>query len=305
MINLLSKIKIRKNTVPLYTMLIPGIVIVFIFCYIPMYGIKIAFQNFIPAMGLLGVQKWIGLDNFIFAFTLPDSGRVIKNTIYIASMKIILGTSFTIAFSLILNEVRKNYIKRIYQTLVYIPYFMSWILLSGILIDILSVNGGLINQLLIYIGIKPKFFLMDNSLFPWVMIISDIWKNFGFNSVIYLAAITSIDPTLYESAIIDGASRLKQTRYITIPSITYIIVLMMILSIGNILNAGFDQIFNLYNPIVYKSGDIIDTLVYRIGLVQAQYGLSTAIGLFKSIVSLILISISYYAAYKYADYRIF
>lgn len=190
-------------------------------------------------------------------------------------------------------------------TLIYVPYFLSWVVLSGILIDILSPTSGIVNQILGYVGIEPIFFLGDEDLFPWVLIVTDVWKNFGYGTVVYLAAITSIDPSLYEAAKIDGANRLKLVMAITLPGLMPMIVLMATLSLGNILNAGFEQVLNLYSPSVMSTGDIIDTFVYRIGLENSQYGIASAMGLFKSAVSLAFISIGYWLAYKFADYRVF
>ncbi len=286
-------------------MILPGFILLLIFSYLPMAGIVIAFQKFIPAKGLFGPQKWIGLDNFKYVLDLPNFGSVIWNTISIAVMKIILGLVIPIIFAILINEVTSNTLKRSVQTLIYLPHFLSWVVLGGILIDILSPSGGIVNGLLNSIGIEPIFFLGDNKWFPATMVLTETWKEFGYGTIIYLAAITGIDPSLYEAARIDGANRWKQTLNITLPGMKMVIVLLMVLSLGNLLNAGFDQIFNLYSPPVYQSGDIIDTFVYRIGLLDAQYGVATAVGLFKSVVSFTLISVSYFFAYKFADYRIF
>jgi putative aldouronate transport system permease protein len=203
-----------------------------------------------------------------------------------------------------LNEVRQRNLKKIIQTLIYLPHFISWILMGGILKDILSPGTGIINIFIQNLGFEPIFFLGDNRYFSGVVIFTEIWKEFGYGTIVYLAALTSIDPTLYEVAYVDGANRFKQLIHITIPGILPIIVLMTTLSIGNILNAGFDQIFNLYAPAVYETGDILDTLLYRMGLVSMQYSVSTATGLLKSIVALILILISYRIAYKTTGYRV-
>lgn len=194
--------------------------------------------------------------------------------------------------------------KRTFQTLVYIPNFLSWVIMAGIMVDILSAEG-IVNSFLGLLGMEPISFLGNPSLFPWTMIISDIWKGFGFGTVVYLAALTSIDPGLYEAALIDGAKRWKQTIYITLPLLAPTIILMTVLALGNILNAGFDQIYNLYSPVVYETGDIIDTYVYRLGIQQAQYSVGAAVGFFKSIVSCILVILSYVLAYRVAGYRIF
>lgn len=298
---------IRKNLkkeLPLHLMLLPGVILVLIFCYAPMAGIVIAFQKFIPAKGIFG-SEWIGWGNFKYVMALPNTMRILWNTIYISFLKIVGGIIVPLTVSLLLNEINNNFMKRSIQTVIYLPHFLSWIILGGIFIDILSPSNGIVNKLLEVVGIEPIYFLGSNTWFPITLVITHIWKEFGFGTIVYLAAITSIDPTLYEAAVIDGANRWKQTWHVTLPGMKPIIILLTVLSLGNILNAGFDQVFNLYSPQVYESGDIIDTFVYRIGLVDAQYGVATAVGLFKSVVSFIFVSLSYYLAYRFADYRIF
>jgi putative aldouronate transport system permease protein len=285
-------------------MLVPGIVLVVIFSYVPMAGIMMAFQKYVPNKGLFG-SPFIGMKNFQLLIDYPDIGRIFFNTVYIASMKIIAGLIVPITVAVLLNELRREWIKRTFQTLVYLPHFLSWVLLSGILVDVLSPSPGILNQLLGLFGIQPVFFLGSNDWFPYVMVMSDVWKEFGFGTIVYLAALTSINPSLYEAAEIDGAGRIKQTLHITLPGMLPIIILMLTLNIGNVLNAGFEQIFNLYSPPVYESADIIDTFVYRMGVQQAQFGFATAVGLLKSVVSFILIAFSYLLAYRVANYRIF
>jgi len=191
------------------------------------------------------------------------------------------------------------------QTIVYLPHFLSWVILSGIFLDVLSPSSGLVNQALGWFGVEPIFFVGNADWFPYVLVATHSWKEFGWGTIIYLAAFTGISPSLYEAAIMDGAGRWKQTIYITLPGILPIIVLMATLSLGNVLNAGFDQVFNLYSPSVYETGDILDTMVYRLGLIDYQFGVSTAVGFFKSVVSLVLMSVSYALAYRFAHYRIF
>ncbi|HZG88183.1 ABC transporter permease [Paenibacillus sp.] len=289
---------------PLHLMLLPGVVLVLVYSYGPLLGLVIAFQRFLPAKGIFASQ-WIGLDNFAYVLELPDSMRVLWNTVLIAFFKIVVGFVVPVVVALLLNEVRKEVFKRTVQTMIYLPHFLSWIILGGILIDILSPSTGIVNAFLAGLGVEPIFFLGDNAWFRPVLVLSDVWKEFGFNTIVYLAALTAINPSLYEAAIVDGAGRWKQTLHITLPGMMPIIVLTLTLSLGNVLNAGFDQVFNLYSPQVYETGDIIDTFVYRIGLVDAQYGVATAVGLFKSVVSFVFISISYYLAYRFANYRIF
>jgi putative aldouronate transport system permease protein len=298
-----KKVK-RISELPLYLMLLPGVILVLIFSYVPMAGIVIAFEKYLPIKGVFHSQ-WVGFGNFKYLLSLPGTMQVLWNTVYIALMKIVAGLFFPIVIALLLNEIRHRFIKRTIQTLVYIPHFLSWVLLAGILVDVLSTQNGIVNQMLGLVGIKPIFFLGNKNWFPYTMVITEVWKEFGFDTIIFLAALTSIDPTLYEAAIADGANRWQQTWHVTLPGIKGIIVLMTVLSLGNVLNAGFDQIFNLYSPQVYKTGDIIDTLVYRLGISNMQFSVATAAGLFKSVVSLVLIAVSYKLAYKYADYRIF
>ena len=220
-------------------------------------------------------------------------------------MKIIFGLIVPVLFALQLNEIRAERAKKAVQTMVYLPHFLSWVILAGILKDILSVDGGIVNQIIEALGGDPIFFFGDGNWFRVVVIVSDIWKEFGFNTIVYLAALTSVDTALYEAAMIDGAGRWKQTIHITLPSIAPIITVMLTLSLGNVLNAGFDQIYNLYSPMVYDKGDIIDTFVYRTSIVQADMSYGAAVGIFKSVVALILIITSYKLADKLAGYRIF
>ena len=193
---------------------------------------------------------------------------------------------------------------KVTQTLVDLPNFLSWVILGGIFATLLS-PSGIVNQVLEVLGLGNHYFMGDNNLFPWVLIFTEVWKGFGYGSIIYLAALTGIDTGLYEAAAIDGAGKLKQLIHITLPGIAPIIFVMAVLSLGNVLNAGMDQVMNMYSPQVYLSGDILDTYLYRIGLEQAQYSLSTAVGLFKSSVSAILMSLAYYLAIKYGDYQLF
>lgn len=286
-----------------HLMLFPGILLLILFSIVPMLGSTIAFQNFKPGLGFWR-SEWVGLDNFRYLFELPDSRTIFFNTIFIAVLKIVANMIVPVIFALLLNEVRSVLLKRSVQTIVYLPHFLSWVILAGIISDMLSTDG-LINQIIVGLGIEPIMFLGSNSWFPGIIIGSDVWKEFGFGTIVYLAALTGINPALYEAAAIDGASRWQKLRYITMPSLKPTIILLATLSLGNVLNAGFDQIFNLYNPLVYESGDIIDTYVYRAGLLQVQYGLATAVGLLKSVISFVLIIVSYVLASKFANYRIF
>ena len=299
-----AKIAKLKLQLPLHLMLLPGLIIVLIYNYIPMGGLAMAFQNYKPALGFFK-SKWVGWENFKMLFSFPEFSKIIYNTIFIAIAKLILGLIIPIVFAFLINEVKNRYFVKTVQTLAYLPNFLSWVILGGIFANILSPSTGIVNKFLELIGLEPQYFLGNNALFPWTLIITDVWKNFGYGSIVYLAALTGIDSSLYEAAAIDGAGKFRQTLAVTLPGIAPIVFVMAILSLGNILNAGFDQVFNMYSPQVYESGDILDTFIYRLGLEQAQFSLSTAVGLFKSIISFVLISFSYFMAHKYGDYRIF
>lgn len=294
-----------KKEMPFHIMILPGVVLLLIFSYVPLGGLVLAFQKFIPAKGLFGNQKWVGLANFQYLFRMPDFSRALYNTLFISFLKITAGIVCAVLFAILINELRHKWLQRTVQTVVYLPHFLSWVILATIFVDMLSPSEGIINKFLQWIGLEPIFFLGDNNWFPHVLVITDTWKEFGFGTIVYLAAITTIDPSLYEACIVDGGSKWKQIIHITLPSIAPIIALMALLNIGNILGGNFDQVYNLYSPQVYHSGDILDTLVYRIGMLDANYSLSTAVGFFKSLVSLVLVGTSYFLAYKFADYRVF
>ncbi|MEY9094246.1 ABC transporter permease [Paenibacillus sp. RC84] len=288
----------------LHLMVLPAAVLVFIFSYIPMSGIIMAFQEYKPALGISG-SPWVGLKHFRYMWENDYFLKITWNTLFFACSKMVVNLIIPFFFALLLNEVRKKALKRTIQTLVYLPHFLSWVTLSGILIDMLA-QTGLINQFLVAVfGIKPIFFLGDGSWFRFTIIFSDVWKEFGFNTIIFLAALSGINPSLYEAAEVDGAGRWKQTFYITIPALIPITIVIATLALGNVLNANFDQVFNLYSPLIYRQGDIIDTFVYREGLLSGQFSFATAVSLFKSFISLILIAVSYRLAYRFAGYRIF
>jgi putative aldouronate transport system permease protein len=293
----------KSDAYAYYLMILPGVVLLVLFTFVPLFYSVIAFQDFTPARGIAN-SPWVGLDNFLFLFRIRDARDVFANTLTIAVGKIVLILVSAITFALLLNEVRFARAKRAIQTMVYLPHFLSWVILAGILRTLLA-REGLVNEALGSLGLDPVPFLGRPSTFPWVIILSDVWKEFGFEAIIYLAALTSIDPTLYEVAELDGANRFQKMWYVSIPGILPTIVLVASLSISNVLNAGFDQIFNLYSPIVYSTGDVLDTYVYRIGLLQGQFSIGTTVGLLKTVISLVLIGISYWAASKFANYRIF
>jgi len=301
----MKKRKMNSNTVLFHTMIWIPLLFILIFNYYPMIsGFQIAFEDFKPGLGISG-SEWVGFKHFARIFATADAVRAVRNTLIIACAKIIANLIIPIIIALLLNEIRVKWFKRTAQTLIYLPYFLSWVILASIMINLLSTDGGLVNRAIEALGGNSVFFLGDNSVFRKTLVVSDVWKNFGYNTIVYLAALTNIDPTFYEAASIDGAGRWKQTIHITLPGISMFIVLMTILGIGSVLNAGFDQVFNLYNVSVYESGDIIDTLVYRLGIQQQQYSFSTAVGFFKSVVSLVLIVGSNWLADKFAGYKVF
>ena len=286
-----------------YIMLIPALLWLFFFSIVPMFGIVMAFQDYNPGQGILH-SKFVGLENFKYMFQMNDVKQVLCNTVVIAVGKIIGNIIFPLIFALLLNEFCIKRLKRPIQTIVYLPYFLSWVILAKIVLNIFGYTGP-INQLMEAFGRNPINFFGEPSLFQPLVIGTDIWKGFGYNTVVYLAAILGVDQSLYEAAAADGAGRFKRIWHITLPGIRTTVALLAILSLGNVLNAGFDQIYNLYNPLVYSTGDIIDTWVYRAGLENLQYSLATAVGLFKSVISVILIVIGYKLADKFTCYKLF
>ncbi len=291
----------------LYAMLVPALVMLILFHFYPMWGILIAFKDYKFAEGILG-SPWVGWQNFQTFFASRNAGNIIRNTVVISMGKIILGQITAVVFALMLNEVRPRLFKRLTQTATTLPHFLSWVIIGGIMIQVLG-TSGLVNKGLTALGLDAVRFLGKPSVFPWTLILSDVWKGFGFGAVIYLAALTGINPELFEAAAVDGAGRFQRIRYITLPSILPTIILMACLALGSILNAGFDQVLVLYNPSVMRTGDIIDTYVYRVGLIGEggliNYGLASAVGLMKSVVGFFLIVASYWLAGKFANYRIF
>lgn len=272
----------------LYLMLVPGITFFIIFCYIPMYGVTIAFKDFKIMQGILD-SPWAGFKYFKQAFGSPYFKQIVWNTLVISVYKLLWGFPAPIILALLLNEVRNMHFKRSIQTISYLPHFLSWVVIGGILTDMLSPQTGAVNNIIKMFGGQPVYFMASKEWFRTVLVVSDIWKEVGWGSIIYLAALSGIDPQLYEAAQIDGASRWQQTWHITLPGIMSTIAILLILRLGNILNAGFEQVFIMYNPSVYQVADIIDTWVYRTGLQGMQYSLAAAVGLFKSVIGFILV----------------
>jgi len=287
----------------LHAMLLLPVIFIFIYEYMPMFGITLAFKTYRARLGILG-SPWVGLDNFRTLFMMPGFPRAIQNTIIIAMAKITTMIIVPVTFALMLNEISGLKLKRTIQTIVYMPHFISWVLMSGIIIKMLS-GSGIVNQFLGNFGVKPIIFLADKTKFPFVLVVTHIWKEFGYSSIVYLAAITGIDPNLYEAASIDGAGRWRQTWHVTLPGMMPMILLRTCLSMSGILSGGFDQVFNLYSPAVYQTGDILDTFIYRLAFVSSQFSISTASSLFKSSIGCVLLIISYRVAYKVSGYHVF
>jgi len=292
-----------KKEIPFHLMLLPGVILLIIFSYLPMFGIIMAFQDFRPILSFEN-SPFVGLDNFRFIFQLPTFTRAFRNTVIIAFARIITGISVPLLLALLVNEVGKSWFKRSVQTAMFLPFFLSWAVLGGVVRELFSLQGPF-NQIISFLGRDPYMFLASNTWFRTILVATHTWQSMGYNLIIFLAAITNIDLAQYEAADIDGCNKLKQVWYITLPGMLPMIILLATLSIGGLLSAGFEQVLVLYNPLVYETGDILDTLVYRMGLLNRQFSLSAAMGLFRNVVSLVLVGIAYFSAYKFSNYRIF
>lgn len=281
----------------LYLLVLPGMLYFLIFHYIPMYGVVIAFQDFKPFGGLEAMifdPDWVGLRHFQDFFKSYYFWRLIENTLLISGYKLLFGFPLPIILALMLNEVARAKFKKFIQTISYLPHFLSWVIISGMVVALLSPTSGPINMIITALGGDPITFMGEPSYFRGVLVASDIWASVGWGSIVYLAALAGINPALYESARIDGANRFHQMRHISIPGISNIISILFVLSVGGILNAGFEQVLLLYSPSVYSSGDIIDTYVYREGLLKNNFSYASAIGMFKNVVGLLFLIVTNY-----------
>lgn len=293
-----ENLRLYKKHKWLLLMLLPVMAWYVIFAYGPMYGIQLAFKDYNFAEGIWG-SPWVGMKHFVYLFTSsPDFLNILKNTIVISFYHIIFGFPAPIILALLFNEIRVSIFKKVAQTISYLPHFLSWIVIGGILVTILSPTTGVVNHVLNLIGIDPIYFLGSETYFRFTLVLSGIWKEVGWGTIIYLAALAGIDQQMYEAATIDGANRWKQTIHITIPTIMPVISILLILRVGGVLDAGFDQILTLYSPAVYSVADVIDTYVYRIGLQNFQFSLTTAVGLFKNVVGLMLVLFANYIIKK-------
>lgn len=273
----------------LYFLLIPGILFFAVFKYIPIFGLRLAFMDYNQYNP--SASTWVGFDQFTRLFSRNSFQPVLFNTLKISILKLICGFPIPVVLALMMNEMRNLSYKKITQTLLYLPYFVSWVILAGIIMNLLDPSTGLVTALISRISGWQINVLSDRAAFVPMLIVTDIYKGMGWGTIIYFAAMSGIDPQLYEAAVIDGAGKPRQVWNITLPSITPTIVIMFIISCGNILNAGFDQIFMLYSAQVYEVADIIDTYVYRMGIQRNDYAFSTAAGMFKSVVAFVLILI--------------
>ncbi len=292
-----------KKCWPLHLCVLLPILMILLFSYVPMTGIALAFKRYIATKGIFGSPS-VGWQNFSDLFSLPLFWPAVWNTFKISILKIVISFPVPIIVALMLNEVKQLRVKKIIQTVVYLPYFLSWAVLGGIFLDIFSLDGA-VNAIFNAIGIPDVYWLGESASFITMLVITEIWKNFGYGTVIFLSALTGIDPSLYEAAEVDGAGRWKQTLHVTLPGIMPMAVLLAVLNLGNVLNAGFDQIFMLMNNLVREDAEIIDTLIYDITFTNRNYGLATAAGLFKSLIAMVFVLTGWFLAHKYSDYKIF
>lgn len=287
-----------KQNIPLFIMLVPVIAYYILFKYWPMGGLVIAFKNYNFADGILG-SSWVGLKNFKILFSSSNTLQILWNTFWLSFLSLVFGFPMPIFLAILLNEVRRSWFKRWVQTIVYLPHFFSWVIVSGIVLELFATDYGSINKVLGLFGIEPINFLYESNSWLAIFVGSGVWKEMGFSTIIYLAALTTIDPSLYESAAMDGAAKWRQMWHVTIPGIRHTIILLLILAMGKIMEVGFDQVYNLQNAGVADVSEVISTYIYKIGLGNAQFSLTTAMGFFESIISCSLVLIANRIARKF------
>ncbi|RTE11662.1 sugar ABC transporter permease [Paenibacillus whitsoniae] len=288
----------------LYLMILPAVILVILFKYMPMYGVLIAFKDYNLMKGVWQ-SDWVGLQYFRELFMFDEFPRVVRNTLMISLMKLLVGFPIPIVLALLLNELKFLKFKRTVQTLTYLPHFISWVIIGGLAIDLLSPSSGIVNRIIEMLGFQPIFFMSDERIFRWILVLSDVWKEAGWGAIIYLAALLGINEELYQAATVDGANRLRQIWHIALPGLRSTIIIILLLRIGYILDAGFEQVLVMYNPTVYDVADIIDTYVFRVGLGSMQFGLTTAAGLFKSAIGCVLLVLANTFARKMGEEGIF
>lgn len=284
----------------LYIFLVPALLYFAVFCYGPMYGVLMAFQDFNPIQGIAG-SEFIGFKNFKILFQSENFIRVFRNSLWLSILRLFWGFPIPIILAIMLSEIKSKRFAKVSQTLMYMPHFISWVVLSGILINLLSTSSGAVNEIVKFFGGEPIQFLQRPEYFRSVIVISDVWKEAGWSAIVYIAAIAGIDRELYEAARVDGASMMQRIRYVTLPSLAPTIIVLFILRMGSILRNGFEQIFMLYTPVVYDVADVFETYTYRIGMMEGNYGFATAVGLFQSVVGLILVLATNYISKKVGE----
>ena len=288
----------------IYFLLIIPLAYYIIFKYFPIWNGQIAFKSFMPLDGVMG-SKWVGLENFKTFFNSFYFGELLRNTLFYSFGKLLVSVPAAIVLAVIIYECARPRLAKVVQTLAYLPHFLSWVIMYGILLALLAPGDGIVNDIIKAFGGQPVAFLTNTKTFPWIVILSDAWKEMGWSAIIFIAALIGIDPSLFEAAIVEGASALQRVWYITLPSIRPVIVIVVLLRLGTIMDAGFNQMFMLYSVPVYSVADIIDTWVYRQGLLEFQFSLATAVGIFKGIIGLILVVTSNWAVKKMTDSSLF
>ncbi|MEG0693359.1 MAG: ABC transporter permease subunit [Oscillospiraceae bacterium] len=299
-------VQAKKDNLILYAILSPVLIFLIIFCYIPMYGIVIAFQNYTPGNSFFAFDdsvRWVGLKHFTDFISSEYFWRLIKNTVVLNGLQLILGFLVPIIFVLILNEVKNTKYKKLVQTTSYLPHFISTVVVASMVMTALS-SSGMINQMLMIFGVEPISYNTDPKVFPWVYVITNIWQNFGWNGILYMAAISGIDPEIYEAAKVDGANRWMQMRYITLPSIKGTMFILLIFAIGGLLGSNTEFILAMYNPAIYETADVVGTYVYRMGIKGGQFSQTTAIGLFMQVINFALLYITNTVSRKLEGYSL-
>jgi ABC-type polysaccharide transport system, permease component len=288
-----------KAQVPLYVLVLPGLLFLLVFRYVPLLGSIIAFQDY-TVFKPIWKAPWVGFKHFTVLFNSPDFLQVLGNTLILASLNIIFMFPIPIALALMINEVQGRYLKKSIQASLNIPHFLSWVILAGLTFDLFSTHG-LFNAVRGWFGLGPLLVMQQEKYFRPIYVLTSLWRDAGWNTIVYLAAMSAIDPQIYESAMVDGASRLRQMLSITVPLLLPTAITLLLLQIGSFLQLGFDQVFNLLTPMTYSVGDIIDTFVYRTGIQEARYSYATAVGLFQAVIGLILVSVCNRLSKKYLD----
>lgn len=299
-INKKSKLKEFKKSWQLYMFVLPAFISIFVFAYIPMYGVVIAFQNFRPAMGFFN-SPWVGFDHFVRFFNSHWFWVLIRNTLHINILALVVGFPLPIILALAFNEVKDGKLKKFIQTVTYAPHFISVVVLSGMVISFLSPTTGIINHLLGFFGVEATNFLGIGSWFSTIFVLSGVWQSTGWATIIYLAALAGVDPTLHEAAIVDGATRIQRIRYINIPTIMPTVIILLIMNVGSLMSMGFERVFLLQNPLNTTHSEVIATYVFHVGLIGGQFSFAAAVGLFNSAINAILLVVVNFISKKVSE----